>query len=100
MGLNEFKANVEAALHLLTKQIEGDNIPPWLNESALAGMAEAGLETLPGELGFPLGIAVAKFIRIAREVAEAYGLAVPEQSKEAAAALRTIGEILKSVPTT
>ena len=100
MGLNEFKANVEAALHRLSKQTEGDSIPPWLNESALAGMAQAGLETLPGELGFQLGVAAARFIRIAREVAEADGFADPEQAEEAATALRTIGDILKSLPTT
>ena len=59
-----------------------------------------GLRLFPQHSGFQLGVAVARFQRIAREVAEADGIAEPEQTAEAAAALRTIAEILKSLPTT
>jgi hypothetical protein len=100
MGIDEFKRNVESAVKLLSKQTKGDLRPTWLNEEVIAGMADAGLETLPSELGFPLGTSVARFRRIAQEVAEADGIALPEQCEEAAKSLRTIARILKSFPTT
>jgi hypothetical protein len=100
MGIDKFRKNVEAALQRLSKHKKGDEANLWLNERALAGMAKAGLETLPADSGFQMGAAVARFQRIAREVAEANGFAEREQSEEASAALRTIGEILKSLPTT
>jgi hypothetical protein len=99
LGLREFKANIAAALRRADGEKE-DAAPDWLKEAALAGMAEAGLEKLPADLGFPLGSAAARFRRIAKEVAEADGHADPEQSAEAAAALRTMAEILKSLPVT
>jgi hypothetical protein len=98
MGLDQFKKNVEAALQLLSKQKKDDNVPLWLNERAIAGMADAGLEALPAETGFPLGAAAARFIRISKEVAEADGVAEQGQIDEAAAALRTISKILASLP--
>ena len=98
MGLDQFKKNVEAALQLLSKQKKDDTVPLWLNERAIAGMADAGLESLPAETGFPLGAAAARFIRISKEVAEADGVAEQGQVDEAAAALRTIGKILASLP--
>jgi hypothetical protein len=100
MRIDTFRKNVEAAVKLLSKQKMGDRRPPWLNGKAIAGIPKAGFETLPADVGFLLGVAVAKFRRIAREVAEADGIAEREQSKEAAAALRTISRILKSLPTT
>ena len=99
MGSDEFRQNIAAAMKLFLKQQKGDEVILWLNEETIAGMADAGFETLPSELGFPLGTAVARFRRIAREVVEADGIAALEQSKEAAAALRTIARILKSFPT-
>jgi hypothetical protein len=99
MGLDEFKKGVERAVQLLSAQQEGEKNPSWLHERAMAGMAGAGFETLPADIGFRLGSAVARFRRIAKDVAEADGVAEPEQSQEAAAALRTIAEILKSLPT-
>jgi hypothetical protein len=99
MGLDEFKNNVERAVELLSAQPQGEKSPAWLHERAIAGMASAGFETLPADIGFRLGSAVARFRRIALEVAECDGVAEPEQSQEAAAALRTIAEILKSLPT-
>ena len=100
MPLNKFKKNVEFAVRRLSQQKRGDKANLWLNENALAGMAEARLETLPADLGFQLGAAVARFLRIAKEVAAADGIAEREQSDEAAAALRTIADIVKSLPTT
>ena len=99
MGLEQFKKNVESALQLLAKQKKDDNSPLWLNERAIAGMADAGLENLPAESGFPLGAAAARFLRISKEVAEADGIAEREQIDEAAAALRTIAKIVGSLPT-
>ena len=98
MGFDEFKNNVERAAQLLSEQRDGEKSPPWLHERAIAGMASAGFETLPADIGFRLGTAVARFRRISNEVAEADGMADPEQFQEAAAALRTIAEILKSLP--
>jgi hypothetical protein len=98
MRLDQFKKNVEAALQLLSKQKKDDTVPLWLNERALAGISDAGLESLPAETGFPLGAAAARFIRISKEVAEADGVAEQGQIDEAAAALRTIGKILASLP--
>jgi hypothetical protein len=63
-------------------------------------MEGAGFETLPADLGFQLGTAVARFRRIVKEVSETNGIAVPEQSQEAAAALQTIAQIVRSLPTT
>jgi hypothetical protein len=100
MGLDEFKKNVERAAELLAAQRDGEKSPPWLHERAIAGMAGAGFETLSADVGFRLGSAVARFRRIAKEVAEADGIAEPEQSQEAAAALRTIAEIMNSLPAT
>ena len=100
MGIDEFKRNIESAVKLLSKQTKGDISPPWLDEKVIAGIPKAEFETLPDDVGFLLGIAVAKFRRIAREVAEAEGIAEREQTKEAAAALRTVSRILKSLPTT
>jgi hypothetical protein len=99
MALNEFKTNVEAAMHLLAQQPRAVKYASWLHENALAGMAEAGLENLPAGVGFQLGTAVARFRRIASEVAEAYGIAERDQFVEGAAALRTIADILKALPT-
>jgi len=99
MGLDEFKKNVERAVELLSAQPQGEKSPAWLHERAIAGMAGAGFETLPADIGFQLGTAVARFRRIAKEVAESDGIAEPEQSHEGAAALRTIAEILQSLPT-
>ena len=99
MGLEQFKKNVDAALQLLSKQKKDDNTPLWLNERAIGGMADAGLEQLPAETGFPLGAAAARFIRISKEVAEADGVAEKEQMEEAATALRTIAKIVGSLPT-
>jgi len=98
MGLDEFKNNVERAVQLLSAQHGVDKSPAWLHERAIAGMATAGFETLPADIGFRLGSAVARFRRIAKEVAESDGVAELEQSQEGAAALRTIAEILKSLP--
>src|SRR5262245_39211060 len=44
MGISEFKASVAAAVKLLSKQTTQDKAAIWLNESALAGMEEAGFE--------------------------------------------------------
>ena len=98
MGLEEFKQNVGRAAQLLAAQRDGEKCPPWLHERAIAGMAGAGFEKLPADVGFQLGCAAARFRRIAQEVAETDGIADPEQSREAAAALRTIAEIVKSLP--
>ena len=99
MGSDEFRQNIAAAMKLLLKQKKGDEAVLWLNEETIAGMADAGLETLPSEFGFPLGTSVARFRRIAQEVAEADCIALPEQCEEAAKALRTIARILKLFPT-
>jgi hypothetical protein len=99
MGLSEFKSSVEFALRLLSQEKRVVKDPIWLHERALAGMANARLDNLPAGLGFQLGVAAGRFHRIAREVAEADGNAEREQFAEAAAALRTIAEILKSLPT-
>ncbi|MBI3861862.1 MAG: hypothetical protein HY290_08190 [Planctomycetia bacterium] len=96
--MQEFKSSVEAAVRLLSEQKGIDKSPQWLNERALAGIAEAGLETLPADLGFPLGAAAGRFRRIAQEVAEADGVVEREQSEEAAASLKRIAEILRSLP--
>jgi hypothetical protein len=98
MGMHEFKASVETAVRLMSQQKSIENSPQWLNERALAGIAEAGLESLPASLGFPLGAAAGRFRRIAQEVAEADGIVEREQSEEAAASLKRIAEILKSLP--
>jgi len=98
MSLSEFKANVETAVRLLSKQKTREKMPLWLHERAIAGMSAAGFEDLPADQGFQLGAAVARFRRIATEVAEVDGIAAPEQFDEAATALRTIAEILKSLP--
>jgi len=100
MRLDEFKTNVEMAARLLAAHKDGDKCPAWLHERAIAGMAGAGLEKLPAELGFRLGSALARFRRIAQEVAEADGTAEPEQCLEAATALRAIAEIVQSLPAT
>lgn len=100
MGMHEFKTSVEAAVRLMSEQKSVEKSPQWLNERALAGIAEAGLETLPADLGFPLGAAAGRFRRIAQEVAEADGVVEREQSEEAAASLKRIAEILKSLPAT
>ena len=99
MGMHEFKTNIETAVRLMSEQKCVANSPTWLNERALAGIAEAGLEALPANLGFPLGAAAGRFRRIAQEVAEADGLVAQEKSEEAAASLRRIADILKSLPT-
>jgi hypothetical protein len=100
MGIDDFKLNVELAVELLSKQRCGDRFSPWLNEKVIAGIPKFEFDALPDDEGFLLGIAVARFRRIAREVAEANGIAEREQTKLAAAALRTISRILKSlVPT-
>jgi hypothetical protein len=98
MELNQFKTSVEFAMQQLSQQKSFVKDPNWLHERALAGMTNAGLENLPSGLGFQLGIAAARFRRIAREVMEVEGIAEREQFAEAAAALRTIAEILKSLP--
>ncbi len=98
MRLNHFKNNIDLALELLSKQKKAEKTPAWLHERTLTGLKEAGLESLPADLGFQLGMAVARFRRIASEVAEADGIAEREQTKEAAAALRAIADILKSLP--
>jgi hypothetical protein len=100
MGLKEFRQNVETALEQLSEQKKGDAANRWLNERALTGMADAALEKFPADLGFRLGHASSRFRRIAKEVAEANGQVEPEEAEEAAAALRTIAEILKSLPAT
>ncbi len=100
MGLDEFKTNVEMATRLQAAQPDAEKNPAWLHERAIAGMAGAGLEKLPADLGFRLGSALARFRRIAQEVAETDGVAEPEQCREAAAALRTIAEIVQSLPAT
>ncbi len=100
MSLQDFRANVEAALRLLSNSKKGDQVPLWLNERAIGGMTEAGLEKLRADLGFPLGAAAARFRRIAREVAAADGFAEPQQIDEAAHSLRAIAEILKAFPST
>ena len=100
MGLDEFKKNVEMATRLLAAQRDGEKNPPWLHERAIAGMAGAGLEKLPADLGFRLGSALARFRRIAQEVSETEGIAEPEQCHEAATALRTIAEIVQALPAT
>ena len=100
MGIDDFTKNVETAVQLLPAQWDGDTSPAWLNEEVIAGIPKSEFDTLPDDVGFLLGIAVARFRRIAREVAQADGIAEREQTKEAAAALRTISRILKSlVPT-
>jgi len=98
MGLDEFKKNVDLAARLLAAHSDGERSPAWLHERVLAGMAGAGLEKLPADLGFRLGSALARFRRIAQEVAEADGTAEPDQCLEAATALRTIAEIVQSLP--
>jgi len=100
MGLDQFKKNVETALEQLSKQKKDDNSPLWLHERAISGISDAGLENLPADLGFPLGAAAARFLRISKEVAEADGVAERGQIDEAATALRTIGKIVGSLPTT
>src|SRR5258708_40029968 len=97
MGLYGFKRKLDGAVQLLSAQPGVDKTPDWLHERAIAGMATAGFETLPADIGFRLGTAVARFRRIAREVAEAEGIAEPEQSQEGAAALLTIAEILQTL---
>ena len=96
MGLGKFRSAVVAAVELLAKQNQGEDLLVWLNEDVLAGVAEAELEKFPADLGFQLGSATARFRRIAQEVAEANGHADPEQSAEAEAALRAIAEVLTS----
>ncbi len=98
MSLSEFKSNVAAAV-LFSKQDSGE-MPLWLHERSIAGMEGIGFETLPADLRFQLGSAVARFRRIVKEVSETDGIAVPEQSREAAAALQTIAKIMRSLPTT
>ena len=100
MRIDKFKKNVESAVELLSKQQKGDCCPQWLNEKALAGIPKAEFTALPDDVGFLLGVAVAKFRRVAREVAATDGVAEREQMKAAAAALRTISRILKSLPVT
>ncbi len=100
MGLHEFKTSVACAIQLLSQQKRVVRDPAWLDERALAGMTDAGLENLPADVGFQLGLATARFRRIASEVAQADGIAEREQFAEAAAALRTIAGILNSLPTT
>jgi hypothetical protein len=99
MELSEFRANVEAALRRSQQDSTGAT-SDWLNETVLAGMAESGLEKLPADVGFAVGSAAARFRRIAREVAETNDQACPEQVAEAAAALATIAEVLRSLRTT
>ena len=96
MELGKFKSAVVAAVELLAKQNKGEDLLVWLNEDVLAGMAEAGLEKFPADLGFTLGSATARFRRIAREVAEADGHADSEQVEVAEAALRAIADVLMS----
>ena len=98
MGMHEFKTSVETAVRLMSEQKSVDHSQQWLNERALAGIAEAGLEALPANLGFPLGAAAGRFRRIAQEVAEADGMVAKEQSEEAAASLKRIAEILRTLP--
>jgi hypothetical protein len=97
MNLDEFRANVEAAVRLMSKPRKRNKPPPWLNEGAIRGTSKARLEKLGADLGFRLGAAVARFRRIAREVAAADGAADPRQIEDAAGALRTIAEILKAL---
>ena len=99
MGMHEFKTSVETAVRLMSEQKSVDHSQQWLNERALTGIAEAGLEALPANLGFPLGAAAGRFRRIAQEVAEADGQVAREQSEEAAASLKRIAEILRTLPT-
>jgi hypothetical protein len=97
MRIDEFRQNIDSAVKLLSKQTKGDKSQPWLSEKVIAGIPKAEFNSLPDDVGFLLGIAVAKFRRIAKEVAKADGSAEREQTKEAAAALRTISRIVKSI---
>ena len=100
MSLCEFRENVEAAMRLLAKPRKRNERPPWLNEGAIRGSSTAGLDKLRADLAFPLGAAIARFRRIAREVAAADGDAEPQQIEEAADSLRAIARILKLLPPT
>ena len=97
MGMHEFKTNIETAVRLMSEQKNVANSPTWLNERALAGIAEAGLEALPANLGFPLGAAAGRFRRIVQEVAEADGLVAQEQSEEAAASLTIVKTVERAL---
>ena len=96
MNLNQLKANIDAAL-ARSEQTSTDAKAIWLDETVLAEMRDTGVERLPADVGFSLGSAPARFVRIAREVLESDGYADPIQSAEAAAALRTIAEILEGL---
>jgi hypothetical protein len=98
MSFSEFKANVEAAVGLLSKPRKRNDAPQWLNEGAIGGVSTAGLDSLRADLGFPLGLAVARFRRIATDVAAAGGVAESQQIDEAADTLQTIAKILNSLP--
>ena len=99
MGMQEFKSSVENAVRLISQQKSVEKSQEWLNEKTLSGIGEAGLESLPANLGFPIGAAAGRFRRIVQEVAEADGQIDVEQSVEAADSLKRIAEILKSLPT-
>ena len=101
-GVNDVEQHTGAAgtrqqLEVAGAQIhKGEDLLVWLNEDVLAGMAEAGLEKFPADLGFTLGSATARFRRIAREGAEADGHADSEEVEVAEAALRAIADVLMS----
>ncbi|HEY2253050.1 MAG TPA: hypothetical protein VGH74_18385, partial [Planctomycetaceae bacterium] len=63
MGLDDFKKNVARAAQLLAAHEDGDQRPRWLRAESIAGLAEARFETLPADVGFRLGSAVARFRR-------------------------------------
>jgi hypothetical protein len=96
MNLNQLKANIDAAL-ARSEQSSADGKATWLDETVLAEMRDTGVERLPADVGFALGSAAARFLRIAREVLESDGHADPTQAAEAAAALRRIAEILEGL---
>jgi hypothetical protein len=100
MSLDEFRANIDAAVRLLSKPGKRNETPPWLNEGAIRGASTAGFDKLRADLGFPLGLAVARFRLIARQVAAADGTAEPQQIDEAADTLLAIAKILRSLPPT